>query len=815
MLLPESMFTNALRQRRTPNIRQLGVDRWIDTTCGYCSTGCGIEVGVKDCRAVTVRGTAGHPVNDGKLCLKGIWEFEAVHAQDRGTHPLLRETRDQPFRRVSWDNTLDRTATEFRRIQSMYGRDALAVVSTGQIYTEEFYTLGKLVRGGLGTNHYDGNTTLCMASAVSGYKRSFGSDGPPGCYDDFDQTECLIAFGSNLVECHPVLYWRLRSALERRPFPVIVVDPRVTTFAQQASASAGLHLPITPGTDVVLLNALAHVILAEGLEDRDYLAQHVSGVEAFRQHMARYTPEYAEPITGIPAPTIRHAARTFARARAGMVIWTMGINQSIHGSDGVVAINNLCLLTGNVGRPGGSPLSITGQCNAMGTREFSSCSGLPGYRLLENPEHRAEIARFWGVDEAIFPKSRGRAMTDIFSAIEAGEVKGLWIIATNPMTSMPNTHRIARILEQLEFLVVQDVFFPGETAEYAHVFLPAAMWAEKTGTFTNTERRVNLVRKAVEPPGESRSDLEIFCAMADRLGFGALLTARTPEAVFEEIRRVSRGRPCDYSGMNYAALEAQGGIQWPAADDRSQVRWTPKSHTDSFGESAVRSQEFEIHPHPGPLLFKEREKAGHSESPLPHREREGVRVQEGLGTPRLYADGRFHTEDGKARLIPLEYQDRNERPDEEYPFWFNTGRVVEHWHTRTKTGRIGNLNKFSPVPYVEMNPKDALRHGIAQMENVRLVSRRGSMEALAQLTERTAPGTVFVPFHFAQGANLVTLGLLDPHSRQPAYKQCAVRVEKSGVRSQKSETWGNLRLRLWKPNLNLNLNLNLYENVPR
>ncbi|MBI5380231.1 MAG: molybdopterin-dependent oxidoreductase, partial [Nitrospirae bacterium] len=643
------------------------------------------------------------------------------------------------------------------RIQSMYGQDALAVVSTGQIYTEEFYTLGKLVRGGLGTNHYDGNTTLCMASAVSGYKRSFGSDGPPGCYDDFDQTECLIAFGSNLVECHPVLYYRLRSALERRPFPVIVVDPRVTTFAQQASASGGLHIPITPGTDVVLLNALAHVVLFEGLEDRDYLARHATGVEEFRLRVARYTPEYAEPITGIPAPTIRHAARTFARARAAMAIWTMGINQSIHGSDGVVAINNLCLLTGNVGRHGGSPLSITGQCNAMGTREFSSCSGLPGYRLLENPEHRAEIARFWGVDEAIFPKSRGRAMTDIFSAIEAGEVKGLWIIATNPMTSMPDTHRITEALQQLEFLVVQDVFFPGETAEYAHVFLPAAMWAEKTGTFTNTERRVNLVRKAVEPPGEARSDLDIFCVLADRLGFGALLTARTPEAVFDEIRRVSQGRPCDYSGMDYAGLEAEGGIQWPAPE-RSQ-------------ESEVRSQKLE--------------KVGGErfEATTLSLQPQASNLQP-LGTARLYADGRFHTEDGKARLIPLEFKDNNERPDEEYPFWFNTGRVVEHWHTRTKTGRIGNLNKFSPVPYVEMNPKDALRHGIAQMEDVRLVSRRGSMEALAQLTERTAPGTVFVPFHFARGANLATLGLLDPHSRQPAYKQCAVRIEKPATSNE-------------------------------
>lgn len=690
------------------------IDRWVYTTCGYCSTGCGIEVGVKDGRAVSVRGTDGHPVNRGKLCLKGIFEFEALNAPDRARFPMAREGAGGPLVRVSWDEAMNRLAREFRRIQSAYGRDALAVVSTGQIYTEEFYTLGKLVRGGLGTNNYDGNTTLCMASAVSGYKRSFGSDGPPGCYDDFDSTECLLAVGSNLSECHPVIYYRLKTAIEKGRFPVIVVDPRVTMLAQMAD----VHLPIRPGTDVVLLNAMAHVILAEGLEDRLFIEANTSGFEEFSRTVMTYTPEYAEGITGIAAGRIRKAARIYGRAGSAMTIWTMGINQSTHGSDGVVAINNLALITGNVGKPGSSPLSITGQCNAMGTREFSSASGLPGYRQLENAAHRSEIARFWGVEETSFPEKRGLAMTDIFPAVERGEIKGMWIIATNPMTSMPDTERVRKVLGMLEFLVVQDVYFPGETAALAHVFLPAAMWAEKTGTFTNTERRIGLVRKAVEPPGEAKSDLEIFATAARAMGLGRLFPGEwTSESAFDEIRAVSGGRLCDYSGVTYDDLAERGGVQWPCA--------------------------------PG---------SG--------------------GTPRLYADGRFQHPDGRARLIPLDFQDDNERPDESFPFLLNTGRVIEHWHTRSKTGRIGNLNKFSPVLYVEMNSRDAARMGIAAMETIRLVSRRGAAEAVCLPTERVGPGNVFTPFHFAWGANQLSLGLLDPHSRQPAFKQCAVRVEK-------------------------------------
>ena len=696
-------------------IADKGVVDWKYTTCGYCSTGCSIEVGLNgDGKAVAARGVADASVNQGKLCIKGIFEHELFNSANRGKTPLMREKTIDAYSPVSWDDALDRTAAEIKRITETYGRDSFAVVSTGQILTEEFYTLGKLVRGVIGTNNYDGNTTLCMAAAVSGYKRSFGSDGPPGCYEDFDDTECLMAFGSNLPEQHPIIYWRLRMALEKRRFPVIVVDPRVTMFAQMAD----IHLPITPGTDLVLLNSLAHVILKEGLEDRAYIEAHTSGFTEFAELVAHYDPTTSAAICGIDEDTIRHVARLYAKAGAAMSIWTMGINQSTHGSDGVAAINSLNLITGNIGKPGGTSLSITGQCNAMGTREWSSCSGLPGYRALEKEKDRETIAKYWGIDPEFFPKQRGMFMTDIFPEIETGQIKALWLVATNPMTSMPNTPRIRKTLQKLELLVVQDAYSDVECTQYAHVYLPAALWGEKEGVFTNTERRVNLVRKVMEPHGDCKPDLWIFNQLARRFEQGRRM--RFPETsaeVFEEMRELSKGRMLDYSGMTHDAIEMNRGLQWPCPEGAEK------------------------------------------------------------GASRLYTDGVFQHADGKAKLIPLPFVDNNERPDKQFPFWLNSGRVVEHFHTRTRTGKIGNLNKFSPTPYMEMNPDSARELGIRNMTYARLISRRGYAVVLVQTTHRVPHNMVFIPFHFHECVNRLTLGLLDPYSRQPAFKQCAVKIE--------------------------------------
>ncbi len=704
------------RNQKNPiKLPDKGVKEWVYTTCGYCSTGCSIEVGINEKgEGVASRGVGGADVNQGKLCLKGIFEHELFYSANRGKVPLIREKIFDSFSETSWDTALDKTASEIKRIQEKYGRDSFAIVSTGQILTEEFYTLGKLARGVIGTNNYDGNTTLCMASAVSGYKRSFGSDGPPGCYDDFSHTDCLIAFGSNLPEQHPVIYWRLKQALEKRKFPVIVVDPRVTMFAQMAD----MHLPITPGTDVVLLNSLAHVILDEGLQDQAYIKAHTTGYDEFAKLVAQYDPVSASRICGIDEDTIRNVARLYAKANAGMSIWTMGINQSTHGSDGVVGINSLNLITGNIGKPGGTSLSITGQCNAMGTREWSSCSGLPGYRVLEKEKDREDIAKFWGIDPGFFPKKRGLFQTDIFPAIETGQIKGLWIVATNPMTSMPNTPRIRKTLEKLEFMVVQDAYSDVETNEYSHVYLPAAIWAEKEGVMTNTERRVNIIRNVLKPFEESKPDLWIFSQLAKRFENGSKIRfPETASGVFDEMRTLSKGRFLDISGMTHEKIEKNRGLQWPCKDE------------------------------------------------------------EDPGSQRLYKDGVFQYPDGKAKLIPLPFVDNNEVPDEDYPFWLNSGRVVEHFHTRTRTGKIGNLNKFSPTPYMEMNPDSAAELGIENMTYVRLTSRRGDSVVLVQLTHRVAYNMVFIPFHFHECVNRLTLGLLDPYSRQPAFKQCSVKIE--------------------------------------
>jgi len=703
------------KQKNPIKLPAAQVDRWVYTTCGYCSTGCSIEVGVDNQgRGVTARGVGGADVNRGKLCLKGIFEHELFYSANRGKTPLKREKVFEPYRETNWDDALDYTASEITRIQQSYGRDSFAIVSTGQILTEEFYTLGKLARGVIGTNNYDGNTTLCMASAVSGYKRSFGSDGPPGCYDDFEHTHCLLAIGSNLPEQHPIIYWRLKQALEKRKFPVIVVDPRVTMFAQMAD----MHLPITPGTDVVLLNSLAHVILKENLQDLDYIVKHTSGFSDFKQLVEQYDPTTAAKICGIDEDRIRTVARLYAKSSAAMTIWTMGINQSTHGSDGVVGINNLNLITGNIGKPGGTSLSITGQCNAMGTREWSSCSGLPGYRALEKEKDRQDVAAFWGVDPDFFPKKRGLFQTDIFPAIETGQIKGMWLVATNPMTSMPNMHRIRKTLQNLEFLVVQDAYSDVETTEYAHVYLPAALWAEKEGVMTNTERRVNLIRNVMAPYADSKPDLWIFNQMAKRFDQGKNIAfPESSREVFDEMRELSKGRFLDISGMTHDKIEQFRGIQWPMAENDPQ------------------------------------------------------------GSPRLYSDGVFQHEDQKAKLITLPFIDNNETPDDEYPFWLNSGRVVEHFHTRTRTGKIGNLNKFSPTPYMEINPDAAEDLEIEHMSYVRLVSRRGDAVVLAQLTHRVPYNMVFIPFHFHECVNRLSLGLLDPHSRQPAYKQSTVRIE--------------------------------------
>ena len=689
-------------------------DRWVPTTCGYCSVGCGMFIGVKAGRAVSVRGDPDHPVNRGMLCPKGLSEHHTIGAENRALRPLLRQ--GGAMAPVGWDEAMRTMAGRFRDVQARFGPGAVGVISTGQLVTEEFYALGKLVQLGIGTPNYDGNTTLCMATAVAGYKRSFGSDGPPGAYEDLEKADVVMLIGANIAENHPILCWRLRA---NPGTTIVVVDPRTTKTAMLAD----LHLPIAPRSDLALINGLIHVIIEHDLVDRDYVARHTRGFEALAESVRDYTPERVAAITGLTPELVCRTAWTYAKANAAFIGWTMGVNHSTKGTDTVNAINNLALITGQIGRAGAAPFSITGQCNAMGTREAGFASSLPGYRRFESEEDRAALAGIWNVPVDRIPAQRGLAYPDIIEAALDRRIRALWIIATNPIVSFPNLHALRQALESLEFLVVQDGYHPTPTSEFAHLMLPAAMWGEKEGTYTNSERRVSKVNRAVSPPGEARADFDIFLGLAAALGVRDELFPgwETPADAFEEWKRVSAGRLCDYSGMTYPAIELHGGLQWPFAAGATQPR----------------------------------------------------------EARRLYPDGRFQTDDGRARLIPVQWEPFPEQPDAQFPFVLNTGRTVEHWHTRTKTGNVPILERLSPAAWVEMNPRDARRLRLKPRDRVDVVSRRGTVAGVElRVTETVAPGQVFVPFHYAEAnANAATQSAFDPISREPNYKQSAVRVE--------------------------------------
>jgi anaerobic selenocysteine-containing dehydrogenase len=688
-------------------------DTWVKTTCGYCSVGCGMLIGVKNGKAVTVRGNPDHPVNLGKLCPKGLSEHHILTAPGRATQPLLR--KEGKLTPVSWDEALDTMVERFTAIQEKYGRESLGVVGTGQLLTEEFYTLGKLVQLGFRTPNHDGNTTLCMSSAVSGYKLSFGSDGPPGEYADMETADVVLLIGANIADNHPILCHRLDINKARNPnCTLIVIDPRVTKTAMMAD----IHLPVKPRSDIALLNGIAHILIREDLINHDYIAQHTTGFAEFAEFVSTFTPEHVAQITGLTEETIINIAFLYGRAKTAFIGWTMGVNHSSQGAVTVTAINNLALITGNIGRAGAAPFSITGQCNAMGTRESGFTSSLPGYRKFDSPTDREDLARLWNIDADRIPTARGLAYPDIIEAAVTGKIKALWFIATNPAVSFPNYAVLEQALRSVDFLVVQDGFHPTPTSDFADLVLPAAIWGEKEGTYTNSERRISKVNPVVTPPGQARADFDIFLSIAERLGVKDELYPnwRTTHDAFKEWQHISRGRMCDYSNSTWQQIEDQGGIQW----------------------------------------------GGH----------------------RLYADGIFPMPDGRARLHNVLCEPFLEQPNEEYSFILNTGRTVEHWHTRTKTAQVAMLDSMVPNAWLEMNPVDAARLNLKPHDRVTVSSRRREVKNLElRITGIVAPGQVFMPFHFSEtNSNLVTLGAFDPISREPNFKQCAVRVEKSASR---------------------------------
>ncbi|MEM9039422.1 MAG: nitrate reductase [Actinomycetota bacterium] len=689
--------------------REQRVDRWVRTTCGYCSVGCGMVIGVRDDRIVATKGDPDHPVNRGRLCPKGLAEHLPVHADGRLTAPSVDGSA------ADWDSAIHAMLDRFRTALDRHGPDAVAIIGTGQLLTEEFYALGKLARLGLGVRHSDGNTTLCMASAVSGYKATFGSDGPPSSYTDLELADCLLLIGANVADNHPLLTPRV---LNNEHGVVVAVDPRVT----KTTMLADLHVPLLPRSDVSFLNGLIRQVIVDELVDAAFVDESTAGFDAVREHVMAFTPDLVADQCGISADDVIRVARAFATAERGMVAWTMGVNHSEQGTDTVATINTLCAITGNIGRPGTGPMSITGQCNAMGTRETGFTASMPGYRRYDDAAHRAELAELWNVEVGRLPAERGRAYPDIVDGVLDGTIRALWVIGTNPLVSFPNRERTEQALRDLDVLVVQDSFSTPTTA-IADIVLPAATWGEKDGTYTNSERRVSRARAAVPPPGVAEPDFDVFLRVADAAGVRDEVFPgwKVPEDAYEEWRRVSAGRPCDHSAISYELIDELGGVQWPCT------------------EAAP------------------------------------------TGSERLYTDGRFHHDDGRAHLSTVDPEPFGDQPDDEFPLVLNTGRTVEHWHTRTKTGRAAVLEALVPEAWVSVNPADASTLGVGSGDRVRLVSRRGSVDdVVVRVTETVRAGEVFVPMHFDEACvNRLTVDAFDPVSREPNYKQCAIRIEPS------------------------------------
>jgi len=686
--------------------------KWVFSTCGYCGVGCGLYIGVQEGKAVYTKGNPKHSVNMGTLCPKGLSEHQMINADNRLLSPMVKD--NGALKHTSWDEAFRVSSEAFKRIAKEHGAQAIGVISTGQLLTEEFYTLGKFVQLGLKSSNFDGNTTLCMASAVAGYKQSLGSDGPVGSYEDFEVADTIVLIGANIADNHPILLLHLNKNPNKQ---IIVIDPRRSKTSQMAD----MHLPIAPRSDLALFNAVAYILIEQGWIDEAYIKTHVNGFAELKRHLQDYPPQEVANITGIDVKTIYELARAYANKERVLSAWTMGVNQSALGTDTVSAIVNLHLLTGKIGKAGCGPFSITGQCNAMGTRESGFTSSLPGYRPYGNAEVAKEYADIIGVDASDIPQSRGYKYHEIIEAIEREEIKALWVVATNPLVSFVNQERLRSALQKLELLVVQDAFM-SDTAEYADVVFSAATWGEKQGTYTNSERRVNLANKAVEPLGEAKSDFDIvveFSRYFEGVNERLFSNWKEPLDAFNEWKRVSKGQLCDYSGITYELLEEHGGIQWPC------------------------------------------------------------NAQFPNGVKRLYTkEIPFRTADAKAKLISAHWHALSEPKSGDFPCILNTGRTVEQWHTRTKTKSIDILNNLVPEAWVEMNPEDATSLEVRSGDRIALSSARGRVEeVVVKVTQTVRAGTVFVPFHFnTQLVNQLTQSEFDPISGEPNYKQTAVQL---------------------------------------
>lgn len=695
--------------------RHLAPEQTASMICGYCSTGCSLDVHLRKGKPVNLSASPGYPVNLGMACPKGWEALTPLAASDRATTPLLRNERGQ-LEPCDWDRAMVIFSGRMKEIIGAHGGGGAAWLGTGQIPSEELAFLGALARFGLGIRHGDGNTRQCMATAVSAYKECFGFDAPPYTYADLETSDVMLFFGSNPCIAHPILWQR---AMRNRHQPdILVIDPRHTETAAAATA----HYALQPKSDLTLLYTLANLLIRMGAADNQFIADHTSGYEVFRNFTSHFDVGSCAESTGLAVGAIEDLALRIARGRRVSFWWTMGVNQGHQSTRTAQAIIALALLTGNIGRPGTGANSITGQCNAMGSRLFSNSSSLYAGRDFGNPAHRQEVADILCMDASVIPDSPGYAYDQILDAIDRGEIRALWVVATNPAHSWIDSGRMATLRKKLDFLVVQDMYATTETARMADLVLPAAAWGEKDGTFINSERRIASIRQVSRAPGQALTDFRIFQLIAAYSGCGSLFSRWTsPQAVFQIMKELSAGRPCDITGIDgYSELDECGGIQWPlpsgCADDHQPER-------------------------------------------------------------RLFEDGKFFTDDQRARFVFEKPRSMPEPVDADFPFLLLTGRGTSaQWHTNTRTGKSDVLRKLHPSrPYCEINPDDARALNLDPGGRVCIESRRGSTTADVMVTAAVTCGQVFLPMH-DPGTNRLTLTHVDPISRQPAYKACAVKL---------------------------------------
>ncbi len=731
-------------------------DKWVKTVCRYCGAGCGVYVGTKKGKLVAVKGDK-DDWNKGFLCIKGYYLAPILYAPDRAKYPLLKQ--GDKFVRISWKEAMDLMVSKFGESIQKSGPNSVAFYGSGQAFTEESYFINKVFKGGLGTNNIDGNPRLCMASAAVGYVSTFGKDEPMGSYDDIYHADCFFIIGSNMAEAHPVIFRLVNERKQKgKDVKIIMVDPRKTLSARISD----LHMSFTPGTDIAIVNAMAHVIIKEGLYSKEYVNNHVVfktikedkpalvNFEEYVKFLDDYTPEAAEKISGCPKDDIIKAARWFAQSKATMSFWCMGLNQRTRGVWMNNLVHNLHLITGQICRPGATSFSLTGQPNACGgVRDTGLLSHLLPYgRLVANEKDRGDMEQFWGVPKGRIQPKPGPTCIEMFKAYNKGEIKALWVACTNPGQSLPNlTPYREGMAKKDTFLVVSEAYHPSKTSELADLVLPAALWAEKEGVYGQSERRYQLLEKSVEPAGEARPDLDVMMEFANKLftklgrreEAQKLFAFKTPEDVWNEIRQCSKGTAYDFMGMTRARMRSAHGILWPCPTEDHPG--TLRRYTAKYGDPLIKK----FVPDVVDVSFY------------------GAK-----------ADG------NRATVWLRPYKGPAEPVDAEYPFYLTTGRQLEHWHTGTMTLNVPELKRSAPSGYVEINPKDAVKLGVKSKDKVKLTSRRGSIVLEAKVVDVPREGLVFVPMHYpSQLINELTTDAYDAMSKQPEFKICAVKLQKA------------------------------------